>query len=316
MSPGPRVTAMPRRSPSATPAWSSAARIAGVPVKLTKLAAYVISGLMALTLSPALAAIIIKAHHGEKKGFFRWFNNSFDRLNHSYVGGVARMVQRWPLALLAFGARWQRAVPLPLGKTMSRLPLPESDPAVAEDRVPIAVVGAHMSGFSPFTAMILLVLVFYFTHYLFASVTAHVTALLPVMLAVGATIPGIDIPLFALASLHSHRIIMLPGSSVPTPGPHPGSPPRVGRHGRASAASNLNPGSPAPPRTRLCRARDSLSGPGCRTESRPDDLLPDTAGEGRRRPGPRAPARAATPTFESRYEVIAKLTYMFDSEGR
>ena len=49
-------------------------------------------------------------------------------------------------ALLAFGARWQRAVPLPLGKTMSRLPQPENDPVVAEDRVPIAVVGAHMSG--------------------------------------------------------------------------------------------------------------------------------------------------------------------------
>ena len=31
----------------------------------------VISGVMALTLSPALAAIIIKAHHGEKNRFFR-----------------------------------------------------------------------------------------------------------------------------------------------------------------------------------------------------------------------------------------------------
>jgi L-tartrate/succinate antiporter len=59
-------------------------------------------------------------------------------------------------------------------------------------------VAAHMSGFSPFTAMVVLVLVFYFTHYLFASVTAHVTALLPVMLAVGATIPGMDMPQFAL----------------------------------------------------------------------------------------------------------------------
>ena len=49
-------------------------------------------------------------------------------------------------ALLAFGARWQRAVPLPLGKTTSRLPLPECDPIVVEDRVPVAVVGAHMSG--------------------------------------------------------------------------------------------------------------------------------------------------------------------------
>ena len=48
--------------------------------------------------------------------------------------------------LLAFGARWQRAVPLPLGKTASQLPAPEHDPVVVEDRVSIAVVGAHMSG--------------------------------------------------------------------------------------------------------------------------------------------------------------------------
>ncbi len=59
-------------------------------------------------------------------------------------------------------------------------------------------VASHMSGFTPFTAMVVLVLVFYFTHYLFASVTAHVTALLPVMLAVGSTIPGINMPQFAL----------------------------------------------------------------------------------------------------------------------
>jgi len=49
-------------------------------------------------------------------------------------------------ALLAFGGRWQRAVPLPLGKTNSVLPPAAVDPVVAEDRVPIAVVGAHMSG--------------------------------------------------------------------------------------------------------------------------------------------------------------------------
>ena len=49
-------------------------------------------------------------------------------------------------ALLAFGAAWQRAVPLPLGKTASHLPTPDCDPVVLEDRVSIAVVGAHMSG--------------------------------------------------------------------------------------------------------------------------------------------------------------------------
>ncbi|MFZ5784335.1 MAG: allophanate hydrolase [Pseudomonadota bacterium] len=49
-------------------------------------------------------------------------------------------------ALLAFGARWQRAAQLPLGRTGSRLPPDTVDPVVTEDRVAIAVVGAHMSG--------------------------------------------------------------------------------------------------------------------------------------------------------------------------
>ena len=49
-------------------------------------------------------------------------------------------------ALLAFGATWQRGLDLPLGKTASKLPPPSADPVVVEDRVAIAVVGAHMSG--------------------------------------------------------------------------------------------------------------------------------------------------------------------------
>jgi len=64
----------------------------------------VISGIMALTLSPALAAIIIKAHHGEKKGFFRWFENSFEALRQGYLGAVARVLQAWPISLAVFGA--------------------------------------------------------------------------------------------------------------------------------------------------------------------------------------------------------------------
>src|SRR3954463_13643539 len=62
----------------------------------------VISGIMALTLSPALAAIIIKAHHGEKNRFFRWFDRGFERLRTGYVGVVARAVQAWPFALAVF----------------------------------------------------------------------------------------------------------------------------------------------------------------------------------------------------------------------
>ncbi|WP_329955788.1 anion permease [Cupriavidus necator] len=59
-------------------------------------------------------------------------------------------------------------------------------------------MASHMSGFPPLTAAVILVLVFYFTHYMFASVTAHTTAMLPVMLSVGSTIPGMPMEAFAL----------------------------------------------------------------------------------------------------------------------
>ena len=80
-------------------------------------------------------------------------------------------------------------------------------------------VAAHMAGFSPTTAMLLLVLIFFFTHYLFASVTAHVTALLPVMLAVGSTIPGLNMPQYALALCLTLGImgILTPYATGPSP---------------------------------------------------------------------------------------------------
>src|SRR5207342_3095432 len=63
----------------------------------------VISGIMALTLSPALAALIIKAHHGEKNRFFRAFDAGFERVRQAYLGGATQVIRAWPLALIAFG---------------------------------------------------------------------------------------------------------------------------------------------------------------------------------------------------------------------
>src|SRR6476661_4179114 len=63
----------------------------------------VISGIMALTLSPALAAIIIKAHHGEKNRFFRSFEAGFERLRQGYLRGAASALRAWPFSLAAFG---------------------------------------------------------------------------------------------------------------------------------------------------------------------------------------------------------------------
>jgi L-tartrate/succinate antiporter len=80
-------------------------------------------------------------------------------------------------------------------------------------------VASYMTGFTPFAAMIALVAVFYLTHYLFASVTAHVTALLPVMLAVAATIPGLNMPQFALLLCLTLGImgILTPYATGPSP---------------------------------------------------------------------------------------------------
>ncbi len=60
------------------------------------------SGIVALTLSPALAALLIQAKHGEKHRFFRWFDETFERLTGHYVKGVQWVIHHWGRALIAF----------------------------------------------------------------------------------------------------------------------------------------------------------------------------------------------------------------------
>jgi len=59
-------------------------------------------------------------------------------------------------------------------------------------------IAAHMQGFSPRLAMIILLAMFFVAHYVFASVDAYTTALLPVILVTGAAIPGLPVKEFAL----------------------------------------------------------------------------------------------------------------------
>jgi len=68
-------------------------------------------------------------------------------------------------------------------------------------------------------AMLGLVAVFFFTHYLFASITAHVTAMLPVVLAVGLGIPGMDMRTFAMLLALTLGImgILTPYATGPSP---------------------------------------------------------------------------------------------------
>ncbi len=81
------------------------------------------------------------------------------------------------------------------------------------------LIGHQIVGFSPFAAMLVLVAVFFFSHYMFASITAHVTAVLPVMLAVGATVPGLPQQEYALLLCLTLGImgILTPYGTGPSP---------------------------------------------------------------------------------------------------
>lgn len=66
------------------------------------------SGFLALTFTPALCATILKpipkGHSLEKKGFFGWFNRSFDKLTHSYSTGVAALIKRGIRMMILYAA--------------------------------------------------------------------------------------------------------------------------------------------------------------------------------------------------------------------
>ncbi|KPC49538.1 efflux RND transporter permease subunit [Amantichitinum ursilacus] len=74
----------------------------------------VISAFNSLTLSPALAAVLLKGHDAPKDALTRWmdralgwffrpFNRFFVRTSHGYVGGVHSILRRSAIAMLVYG---------------------------------------------------------------------------------------------------------------------------------------------------------------------------------------------------------------------
>jgi hydrophobe/amphiphile efflux-1 (HAE1) family protein len=64
--------------------------------------AVVISGFVALTLTPSLCVMILKRGHHEPGRFFRAFNHWFARMTGHYVSGVGFMVRRAGIGILLF----------------------------------------------------------------------------------------------------------------------------------------------------------------------------------------------------------------------
>lgn len=61
-----------------------------------------ISGLVALTLSPALCALVLKPSHGSPNRFWELFNRSFDWMQTRYTGTVGILLKRSVIAMAIF----------------------------------------------------------------------------------------------------------------------------------------------------------------------------------------------------------------------
>jgi multidrug efflux pump len=107
---------------------------------LTIITAMTLSVIVALVFTPALCATILRRpKHGEKRGFFGWFNRNFDRTGRGYVKGVG-LIARRPARFLVIYA----ALAVAMGVLYARLPtsfLPDEDQGVMYAQV-VAPPGA------------------------------------------------------------------------------------------------------------------------------------------------------------------------------
>jgi multidrug efflux pump len=104
---------------------------------ITLVSAMALSVLVALVLTPALCATILKplppSGHVEHKGFFRWFNNWFDRGRARHASGLDSMLRRSKRSMWVF-----LGIVLLTGFLLTRVPtsfLPPEDPGFAYGQV-------------------------------------------------------------------------------------------------------------------------------------------------------------------------------------
>ncbi len=96
---------------------------------LSLVASMVFSAILALTLTPALCATLLKpvqaGHHHEKRGFFGWFNRRFARTANAYQSVVERIIGKAGRYMIIYGV-----IVVVVGLLFVRLPssfLPEED---------------------------------------------------------------------------------------------------------------------------------------------------------------------------------------------
>jgi anion transporter len=76
-----------------------------------------------------------------------------------------------------------------------------------------------LASVSPFVGMVMLVSFFFWVHYFFSSITSHAATVLPVVLAVGSSIPGLSVPTLTMLCLYSLGLmgVISPYATGPAP---------------------------------------------------------------------------------------------------
>ncbi len=107
---------------------------------LTMASAIAFSAFLALTLTPALCATMLKqipkGHHEEKKGFFGWFNRKFDVLTHRYSGWVAAGLRKVGRMLVIYAGLTAVGVFLMMRLPSSFLPTEDQGYMMASIQLP------------------------------------------------------------------------------------------------------------------------------------------------------------------------------------
>jgi citrate:succinate antiporter/L-tartrate/succinate antiporter len=77
----------------------------------------------------------------------------------------------------------------------------------------------NLGAMSPMVVTLMLLTLFFWIHYGFSSITSHTAAVLPVVLAVGTGMPGVDVPVLTLLCLYSLGLmgVISPFATGPAP---------------------------------------------------------------------------------------------------
>ncbi len=107
---------------------------------ITIVSSMALSVLVALILTPALCATILKPAkegHGNRTGFFGWFNRTFETNRDRYAGAVEKVERRWRRSLLVYAV-----IVVGMGLIFWRLPggfLPAEDQGILFTQVTLPV---------------------------------------------------------------------------------------------------------------------------------------------------------------------------------